>query len=197
MPQPAARAPRYEVCCRHRRHVHRRRVSRGRRRSAARENPDHARRSERRRVACGRASWREHGASRRSSIARFVHGTTVATNAVLERKGARIGLITTAGLQGHARDRPPEPARGLQRRARSRRRRCSSRRARCGAKCRERVSAAGEVLVPLDEAAVRREVASLAAAGRAGDRVSFPVLLPQSGARAPGGGDRPRACIRS
>ena len=32
-------------------------------------------------------------------IARFVHGTTVATNAVLERKGARIGLITTAGFK--------------------------------------------------------------------------------------------------
>src|SRR4051812_45678697 len=30
-------------------------------------------------------------------IARCTHGTTVATNAVLERKGARIGLITTEG----------------------------------------------------------------------------------------------------
>ncbi len=28
---------------------------------------------------------------------RIVHGTTVATNALLERKGARVGLITTAG----------------------------------------------------------------------------------------------------
>src|SRR5215218_8402048 len=28
---------------------------------------------------------------------RIVHGTTVATNALLERKGARIGLLTTAG----------------------------------------------------------------------------------------------------
>jgi len=32
-------------------------------------------------------------------ITRFVHGTTVATNAVLERKGARIGLITTEGFR--------------------------------------------------------------------------------------------------
>ena len=31
-------------------------------------------------------------------ITRFVHGTTVATNAVLERKGARVGLITTQGF---------------------------------------------------------------------------------------------------
>lgn len=33
-----------------------------------------------------------------SQVTRFVHGTTVATNAVLERKGARIGLITTEGF---------------------------------------------------------------------------------------------------
>jgi N-methylhydantoinase A len=32
-------------------------------------------------------------------ITRFVHGTTVATNAVLERKGARTGLITTTGFR--------------------------------------------------------------------------------------------------
>ena len=30
-------------------------------------------------------------------IERFLHGTTVATNAVLEGKGARVGLVTTAG----------------------------------------------------------------------------------------------------
>ncbi len=34
-----------------------------------------------------------------SSIAHFSHGTTLATNAVLERKGARIGLITTEGFR--------------------------------------------------------------------------------------------------
>jgi N-methylhydantoinase A/oxoprolinase/acetone carboxylase beta subunit len=33
------------------------------------------------------------------AVARFVHGTTVATNAVLERKGARLGLLTTAGFE--------------------------------------------------------------------------------------------------
>lgn len=32
-------------------------------------------------------------------VVRFVHGTTVATNAVLERKGARLGLLTTAGYE--------------------------------------------------------------------------------------------------
>ena len=34
-----------------------------------------------------------------SAIERFMHGTTVATNAILERKGARLGLITTHGFK--------------------------------------------------------------------------------------------------
>ncbi len=34
-----------------------------------------------------------------SSITRFVHGTTVATNAVIERKGARIGFIASEGFR--------------------------------------------------------------------------------------------------
>ena len=33
------------------------------------------------------------------SVARFVHGTTVATNAVLERKGGKVGLLTTSGFR--------------------------------------------------------------------------------------------------
>ena len=43
-------------------------------------------------------------------VATVVHGTTVGTNALLERKGARSGLITTAGfrdvLEMRRRDRP-------------------------------------------------------------------------------------------
>src|SRR3974390_2849926 len=53
------------------------------------------------------------GLARFGDIGRFgaiVHGTTVGTNALLERKGARIGLITTAGfrdvLEMRRRDRP-------------------------------------------------------------------------------------------
>jgi N-methylhydantoinase A len=49
--------------------------------------------------------------------ARLAHGTTIGTNAVLERRGARVGLVTTAGhgdaleiMRGHGRvaGRPPE-----------------------------------------------------------------------------------------
>ena len=49
----------------------------------------------------GRRRRRElAGRRRRSSV---VHGTTVATNAVLERRGARTALVTTAGLPRRAR----------------------------------------------------------------------------------------------
>lgn len=45
-----------------------------------------------------------------SALGAIVHGTTVGTNALLERKGARIGLITTQGfrdvLEMRRRDRP-------------------------------------------------------------------------------------------
>src|SRR6476659_7527917 len=33
------------------------------------------------------------------NIERFAHGTTVATNALLERKGARTALVTNAGFE--------------------------------------------------------------------------------------------------
>ena len=45
-----------------------------------------------------------------SAVATVIHGTTVATNALLERKGAKTGIITTAGfrdvLEMRRRDRP-------------------------------------------------------------------------------------------
>ena len=43
-------------------------------------------------------------------VSTIIHGTTVATNALLERKGAKTGIITTAGfkdvLEMRRRDRP-------------------------------------------------------------------------------------------
>ena len=62
----------------------------------------------------GRASSPDciSGAGRgfRGDIATVVHGTTVGTNALLERKGARTGIITTQGLPRRARNAPPRPA---------------------------------------------------------------------------------------
>src|SRR5215472_17195883 len=46
-------------------------------------------------VAAMQADWGIDPAA----ITRFVHGSTVATNAVIERKGARAGIITTAGFR--------------------------------------------------------------------------------------------------
>ncbi len=47
---------------------------------------------------CWPPSWAldSRGAARRDTE-RIVHGTTVATNALLERKGARVGMLTTEG----------------------------------------------------------------------------------------------------
>jgi N-methylhydantoinase A/oxoprolinase/acetone carboxylase beta subunit len=99
-----------------------------------------------------------------AAITRFVHGTTVATNAVLERKGARIGLITTEGFRDvleigrQMRHRmydlalePEVPAFLAPRRYRK--------------EVRERIDSDGAVLVPLDEQSARDVVQSLAEAG--------------------------------
>src|SRR4029453_14842836 len=87
-----------------------------------------------------------------AAVGALVHGTTVATNAVLERKGARCGLITTAGfrdvLELGRRTRPnPYGMTGSFEALIPRDLR---------AEVPERIDAAGRVLIPLDEAAVRR-----------------------------------------
>mgnify|MGYP005838363301 CR=1 FL=1 len=89
---------------------------------------------------------------------RIVHGTTVATNALLERKGAKVGLLTTEGhrdilemREGLKDDRydlrqpPPEPL--------------VPRRLRLGV--RERMRADGRIEVPLDQASLERAIARL------------------------------------
>ena len=40
----------------------------------------------------------------------IVHGTTIGTNALLERKGARTGLITSRGFRDVLEFRPPDTA---------------------------------------------------------------------------------------
>jgi len=97
---------------------------------------------------------------RMDAITRFVHGTTVATNAVLERKGGRIGLLTTAGF------------RDVLEIGRSYRRNIYDLAVHASApvflvpryrrhEVVERVSAAGEVITPLDHASLRAAIASL------------------------------------
>ena len=92
----------------------------------------------------------------------IVHGSTVATNALLERRGARTALIATEGfgdvlaigrqnrpdLYALVPQKPPPLVPDAWR-----------------LEARERVTAAGEVLVPLDEAALSAALERLAAAG--------------------------------
>jgi len=93
-------------------------------------------------------------------VVRFAHGTTVATNAVLERKGARVGLITTEGfrdvleigrqMRHQMYDlvlRPETPVFLAPRRFRK--------------EVRERLDAQGNVLVPLEEDSARRAIIEL------------------------------------
>jgi N-methylhydantoinase A len=94
------------------------------------------------------------------AISQIVHGSTVATNAVLEEKGSRLGLITTQGFRdilqiGRAyipgiftnflRYKKPDPLVPLER----------------VREVPERLSVDGRVLRPLDEDAVRVAIASL------------------------------------
>ncbi len=92
----------------------------------------------------------------------LVHGTTVATNAILENRGAKTALITTRGFRDVLELRrlrtpqlydlfftPPPPI--AERRLR--------------VEVAERVGARGEVVLPLDEASVRAAVARIADEG--------------------------------
>jgi N-methylhydantoinase A len=104
---------------------------------------------------------RRLGVTRRTLLhdtQRMIHGTTVATNALLERKGAKVGLLTTEGhrdilemREGLKADRynlrmpPPVPL--------------VPRHLRLGV--RERIDAAGAVRVPLDPASLAEAIALL------------------------------------
>jgi N-methylhydantoinase A/oxoprolinase/acetone carboxylase beta subunit len=99
-----------------------------------------------------------------STITRFCHGTTVATNAVLERKGATVGLIATEGFadilelgrqmrrQMYDLALKPETPSWLAPGARR-------------VEVRERIGADGSIVTPLDEESARAAIASLVAAG--------------------------------
>jgi len=93
---------------------------------------------------------------------RLVHGTTVATNALLERKGARVALLTTEGHRDvlemreglkpnryDLRSTPPEPL--------------VPRALRFGV--RERLRPTGEVLTPLDDNSLSQAIAAIKASG--------------------------------
>ena len=109
-------------------------------------------------VATGVAQLLDEAGVAPGRIGIAIHGTTLATNALIERRGARTALITTEGFRdvlefafGHRFDqydlrmRRPEPL--IPRPLRH--------------ELPERISAEGEVLLPLDEAAARALAARL------------------------------------
>src|SRR6266540_780663 len=113
-------------------------------------------------VEQGIGSLLEESAIPAGAVRAVVHGTTLATNALIERKGARTALLTTEGFRDALEIRhegrydmydlfidPPAPL--VPRRLRR--------------EVRERLLADGEVRQPLDEDAARRVIGELAAEG--------------------------------
>src|SRR5262245_34577573 len=97
-------------------------------------------------------------------VRNILHGTTVATNAVLESKGARVGLITTAGFKQilHlARSQTPGPLAGwiIMIKPDPPASLADTREAS------ERMDAQGRTIVPVDEAQVESIVHDLVASG--------------------------------
>jgi N-methylhydantoinase A len=110
--------------------------------------------------------------ARPGDVERFIHGTTIATNAILEQKGATTGVLTTEGF---------EDVLEMGRMKRSRMYDLAMdaevptflapRRRRLG--IRERLDAKGRVLMPLHEADVRQAVETLRAQGVAAIAVCY------------------------
>src|SRR6476660_3392090 len=108
--------------------------------------------------------------SQAADVRGVIHGTTLATNALIERKGARTGLLTTAGFRDAVEigregrydmydlfiDQPsPLVPRHLR------------------LEVRERLYADGSVLTPLDAASAREAIAALLAQGVAAIAISL------------------------
>lgn len=115
-----------------------------------------------------------------AAITSFAHGTTIATNAVLERTGARIGLIATRGFrdileigrqirrQMYDLNLKPETPGWLAPGARR-------------VDVAERIDAQGRVLIPLDDVSLQAAIAKLQAEGVEAVAVSllFSFLAPE------------------
>ena len=119
-----------------------------------------------------------------ADVGNVAHGTTIATNAIVQGRTARVALVTTEGfrdtleigtqLRAHLYDlRAPNPPPLVPRELRF--------------EVAERVGPQGEVVRELDDADVAGRRRSHPGIGRRGDRGRVPVLVPQPGARGAGG----------
>ena len=133
---------------------------------------------------CGRRSATLAGDG--ATPALLAHGTTVATNALLERRGAVVALVTTRGLGRRDRDRPPGPAVALRPLGRPARAAGGPRPPR--SRSRGRLDADGTELEPVD----RRRARPLP--GRATATAVAVCLLHADLDPTPRAGGRPRRC---
>ena len=114
-----------------------------------------------------------------SQLSALLHGTTVGTNTILERRGARVGMITTSGFRDilHiARHRKPYTFSLMQDIPQQARPLILRQYRRCVP---ERMLVDGSVHVPLDEGAVEEELAYLAGEGIESVRRLLPQLVRQ------------------
>ena len=106
-----------------------------------------------------------------AEVAHIFHGTTIATNSVLENKGAPVGLLTTEGFRfvleiaRHGTPRMANPNSWIKPERPVRPRDCLE--------VNERTSFDGQVLVPLDEQAVRDAARHFAKEGISSIAVAF------------------------
>ena len=106
-----------------------------------------------------------------AEVAHIFHGTTIATNSVLENKGAPVGLLTTEGFKfvleiaRHGTPRMANPNSWVKPERPVRPRDCLE--------VNERISFDGQVLAPLDEQAVRDAARHFEKAGVSSIAVSF------------------------
>ena len=121
-------------------------------------------------VLAGISAVIEREGAAMGEIAQIIHGTTLATNALIERRGAKTALVTTAGFRDVIETRTESrfeqydlnivlPAPLIERRDRF--------------VMPERISARGEVLLPFDETAARGVVARLVDGGYTSVAVGF------------------------
>ena len=98
----------------------------------------------------------------RAAVSTSVHGSTVATNAVLERRGARVALVATAGFEDVVRI-GRQTRRALYDLMQEDRRPLVDPALTIGV--RERLAADGQPLIPLEDGEIARVVAHVRASG--------------------------------
>ena len=138
-----------------------------------RQDPDHARGARARRPR-GDRRGAARGGARPGDLSIIIHGTTLATNAIIERKGAKTALLTTEGFRDTIEIRhenrfeqydvnidlpPPLVPRRLR------------------FPVRERIDARGRVLVPLDERRCRPSPTASPPNGSRASRSAFCTAL--------------------